>query len=99
MEHMKHHSSTVDLLIHGEFGWDPSSWLYVPNEYSWFTTPLVVPWHFFGANDTGAMFMVLWFLNFPAEQPGGKCNKDFWSKWFTTPLVVPWHFFGANDTG
>jgi len=82
MEHMKHHSSTVDLLVHGEFGWDPSGWLYVPNEYSWFTAPLCLPWHFFGANDTGALFMCLWWFNFPTEGSGGKCNKDFWGKWF-----------------
>merc|ERR1719327_1000493 len=82
MEHNKHHASTVDLLIHGEFGWDPSNWLYWPNEYSWFTTPLVLPWHFFGANDTGFLFACLWYLNFPADGPGGKCNPEFWKKWF-----------------
>jgi hypothetical protein len=133
MEHMKHHSSTVDLLIHGEFGWDPSTWLYWPNdnkweivfghmpgkcmpiftlrlfEYeklggkdiihpktawkkelvpwaslklAWITMPLVLPWHFFGANDTGALFAGLWYSNFPVEGAGGKCNKDFWGKWF-----------------
>jgi len=133
MEHMKHHSSTVDLLIHGEFGWDPSTWLYWPNDnhweivfghmpeksmpiftlrcfhhdqlkgvpqidpkiawkdelvpwfsikLGWITMPLVLPWHFFGANDTGALFMTLWYFNFPVEGAGGKCNKDFWGKWF-----------------
>jgi len=82
MEHNKHHASTVDLLIHGEFGWDPSNWLYWPNEYSWFTMPLVLPWHFFGANDTGALFACLWYLNFPSAGPGGKCNGEFWKKWF-----------------
>jgi len=133
MEHMKHHSSTVDLLIHGEFGWDPSTWLYWPNDnhweivlgtmpgksmpiltlrlfhkdklkgvdiinektawkdelnvkwsikLGWITMPLVLPWHFFGANDTGALFATLWYFSFPVEGAGGKCNKDFWGKWF-----------------
>ena len=29
LEHQRHHASTVDLLVHGEFGWDPAGWLYV----------------------------------------------------------------------
>lgn len=28
LEHQRHHASTVDLLVHGEFGWDPATWLY-----------------------------------------------------------------------
>jgi hypothetical protein len=48
----------------------------------WITMPLVIPWHFCGANDTGALFACLWYMNFPVEGSGGKCNKDFWGKWF-----------------
>merc|ERR1712187_349311 len=36
---------------------------------------------FFGLNDTGALFALEWFFNFPDPATGGKCNKEFWSKW------------------
>ena len=26
LEHARHHASTVDLLMQGEFGWDPEDW-------------------------------------------------------------------------
>jgi len=86
LEHQRHHASTVDLLVHGEFGWDPAGWLYVLQEwtdrwYGWLTVPLVPVWHWIGANDTGALFAMLWYSNFPDQGAGGKCNKDFWVKW------------------
>jgi len=37
--------------------------------------------HFFGLNDTGALFAVEWYFHFPDEGAGGKCNKEFWKKW------------------
>jgi len=86
MEHNRHHNSTFDLLLHGEFGWDPASWLYVLQEwtmewYSWLTTPLVPLWHFCGASDTGCLFALLWWSRFPDAGPGGKCDKAFYSRW------------------
>lgn len=86
LQHNRHHASTVDLLIHGEFGWDPATWLYYLQEwtdkwYAWLTVPLVPVWHWLGANDTGALFAILWYWNFPDAGVGGKCNKEFWSKW------------------
>jgi len=91
LEHQRHHASTVDLLIHGEFGWDPATWLYYLQEwtdkwYGWLTVPLVPVWHFLGANDTGALFALLWYSNFPDAGAGGKCNKDFWAKWLPRRL-------------
>merc|ERR1712066_142428 len=50
--------------------------------------PLV---HFFGLNDTGALFAVEWYMHFPDEGPGGKCNKEFWNKWF--PRRMKHHIF------
>jgi len=75
MEHMKHHSSTPDLLEHGEFGWDPANWLYELQE-RWITVPLVFPWHFIGANDTGGVFAILWYSNFPDS------FSQLYQKWF-----------------
>ena len=91
LEHQRHHASTVDLLVHGEFGWDPATWLYVLQEwtdkwYGWLTVPLVPVWHWIGANDTGALFSLLWYANFPDQGAGGKCNKDFWGKWVPNRL-------------
>merc|ERR1711877_53909 len=37
--------------------------------------------HFFGLNDTGSLFAIEWYLHFPDEATGGKCNKEFWKKW------------------
>merc|ERR1719461_1167926 len=86
MEHNRHHNSTFDLLIHGEFGWDPAQWLYVLQEwttawYGWLTTPLVPFWHFAGASDTGCLFALLWWSRFPDAGPGGKCDKGMYNKW------------------
>jgi hypothetical protein len=91
LEHNRHHASTVDLLIHGEFGWDPATWLYTLQEwtdkwYGWLTVPLVPVWHFVGASDTGALFAMLWYFNFPDDAAGGKCNKDFFKKWLPQRL-------------
>jgi len=91
LEHNRHHASTVDLLIHGEFGWDPATWLYYLQEwtdkwYGWLTVPLVPVWHFIGANDTGALFAMLWWFNFPDASGGGKCHKDFFKKWLPNRL-------------
>ena len=86
MEHNRHHNSTFDLLNHGEFGWDPASWLYVLQEwtfewYGWLTVPLVPFWHFAGASDTGSLFALLWWSKFPDAGAGGKCDKQFYKKW------------------
>lgn len=75
MEHMKHHSSTPDLLEHGEFGWDPAEWLYVLQE-RWITLPLVPLWHFIGAPDTGALFALQWYTSFPES------FSQLYTKWF-----------------
>lgn len=80
------------LLIQGEFGWDPEEFHYALQQWAgemgpnWYKYLLTVPWipviHFFGLNDTGALFAIEWWLSFPEEGAGGKCNKEFWSKWF-----------------
>jgi len=98
MEHQRHHASTVDLLIHGEFGWDPANWLYTLAELSWLTVPLVPVWHWLGANDTGSVFACLWWSQFPDSGTGGKCNKAFWKKWFTRRVqhnVWLWCLWGS----
>jgi len=82
LEHNRHHASTVDLLQHGEFGWDPAELVFALQEYSWCTALLVPFWHFMGASDTGGIFALYWFASFPDAAAGGKCSKDFWSKWF-----------------
>jgi len=101
MEHNRHHNSTFDLLNHGEFGWDPASWLYVLQEwtfewYGWITVPLIPFWHFIGASDTGMLFAFLWWSKFPDAGPGGKCDKQFYKKWlpvrakYVTWLMCLW---------
>eukprot|EP00438_Fugacium_kawagutii_P026694 Skav219952 [mRNA] locus=scaffold2879:169258:201031:+ [translate_table: standard] len=101
LEHARHHASTVDLLIQGEFGWDPEEFHYAlqqwagemgPNWYKLLGSPkvrgylLTVPWipviHFFGLNDTGALFAIEWWMSFPEEGAGGEVSSHFWSKWF-----------------
>mmetsp|Transcript_44236 Transcript_44236/g.96235 ORF Transcript_44236/g.96235 Transcript_44236/m.96235 type:complete len:450 (+) Transcript_44236:43-1392(+) len=88
LEHNRHHASTVDLLIQGEFGWDPEEFQYALQQWSdkWycliFTVPFIPIIHFFGLNDTGALFAMEWYFSFPDPGAGGKCNKEFWSKWF-----------------
>lgn len=86
LEHARHHASTVDLLIQGEFGWDPEEFHYALQQWAgemgpnWYKYLLTVPWipviHFFGLNDTGALFAIEWWLSFPEEGAGGKCNKE-----------------------
>jgi len=88
-EHMKHHTSTIDLLTQGEFGWDPETPLYwlMENKFNFITGPIGVPLaHFIGLNDTGMTFALEWFMHMPEAGAGGKCNKDFWSKWFPRRL-------------
>jgi len=96
MEHNRHHNSTFDLLNHGEFGWDPANWLYVLQEwtfewYGWLTVPLIPFWHMLGANDTGSIFALLWWSQFPDAGAGGKCDKAFYKKWL--PLRVKHNAF------
>ncbi|CAJ1401930.1 unnamed protein product [Effrenium voratum] len=91
LEHNRHHASTVDLMIQGEFGWDPEEFHYALQQWAgpmgpnWYKYLLTVPWipiiHFFGLNDTGSLFALEWWMHFPDEGTGGKCNKEFWSKW------------------
>jgi len=96
LEHNRHHASTVDLLMQGEFGWDPEEFQYWMLEWTWrrgkYPFPIhpfglvltggMMPWiHFFGLNDTGALFALEWYFHFPDEGAGGKCNKEFWKKW------------------
>eukprot|EP00933_Yihiella_yeosuensis_P025025 TRINITY_DN193_c0_g1_i3.p1 TRINITY_DN193_c0_g1~~TRINITY_DN193_c0_g1_i3.p1 ORF type:complete len:455 (+),score=114.73 TRINITY_DN193_c0_g1_i3:123-1487(+) len=87
LEHNRHHASTVDLLVQGEFGWDPEEFHYAMQQWTdkWYLLLLTVPWipvfHFFGLNDTGGLFAIEWWFHFPDEGAGGKCNKEFWTKW------------------
>ncbi|CAE7538582.1 PKAR, partial [Symbiodinium pilosum] len=85
LEHNRHHASTVDLLIQGEFGWDPEEFHYALQQWAgpwssnWYKYLLTVPFipviHFFGLNDTGSLFALEWWMHFPDEGAGGKCNK------------------------
>eukprot|EP00439_Symbiodinium_sp_Y106_P063169 s2034_g9.t1 len=91
LEHARHHASTVDLLIQGEFGWDPEEFHYALQQWAgpmgpnWYKYLLTVPWipviHFFGLNDTGFLFALEWWMSFPEADASGKCNKEFWTKW------------------
>lgn len=49
--------------------------------YSWLTTPIVPFWHFLGASDTGCLFALLWWSQFPDGGIGGKCDKGMYTKW------------------
>ena len=86
---LRHHASTVDLLIQGEFGWDPEEFHYALQQWAgpwssnWYKYLLTVPFipviHFFGLNDTGSLFALEWWMHFPDEGAGGKCNKELLS--------------------
>ncbi|CAE7833442.1 unnamed protein product [Symbiodinium sp. CCMP2592] len=77
LEHNRHHASTVDLLIQGEFGWDPEEFHYALQQWAgpwssnWYKYLLTVPFipviHFFGLNDTGSLFALEWWMHFPDE--------------------------------
>ena len=49
LEHNRHHASTVDLLIQGEFGWDPEEFHYALQQWAgpwssnWYKYLLTVP--------------------------------------------------------
>ena len=82
-EHMKHHTSTIDLLTRGMWlGTEmPLYWL-MENKFAFITAPIGVPLaHFIGLNDTGMTFALGRFMHMPEAGAGGKCNKDFGSKW------------------
>jgi len=94
LEHNRHHASTVDLLMQGEFGWDPEEFQYWLLEWTWrygkkpfpihpfglVITGALIPFiHFFGLNNTGALFALEWYLHFP-DDASGKCNKEFYKK-------------------
>ena len=51
----------------------PSSLL----RFSSFLLPFIPVIHFFGLNDTGSLFALEWWMHFPDEGAGGKCNKEF----------------------
>jgi len=101
LEHNRHHASTYDLLQQGEFGWDPEEFQYALLEWTWVNgkkpfpihpcgliiTALLMPLiHFFGLNDTGGLFAMEWYNNFPDEGAGGKCNKELYKKWLPRRL-------------
>jgi hypothetical protein len=86
LEHQRHHASTIDLLTQGEFGWDPEMPLYWLQSYEFNQWRILTMWlvpviHFFGLNDTGGAFALEWYMHFPDPGPGGKCNKEFYTKW------------------
>jgi len=87
LEHNRHHGSTFDLLIQGEFGWDPEMLQYKFANWTdnqlliCLTAPLCPFIHFIGINDTGGLFAIEWYFAFPDEAPGNKCSKSFYSKW------------------
>merc|ERR1712083_391109 len=108
LEHNRHHASTYDLLEQGEFGWDPEEFQYSLLEWTWrpvkkpfpihpfglvFTAALMPLIHFFGLNDTGCLFAMEWYNNFPDEGAGGKCNKELYKKWL--PRRVKHHVIVA----
>jgi hypothetical protein len=92
LEHNRHHASTIDLLIQGEFGWDPEEYHYWLQQWTdkWYGLMLTVPFipilYFLGLNDTGGLFSIEWYLHFPDEGAGGKCHKDFWKNWLPRRL-------------
>ena len=45
--------------------------------FSSFLLPFIPVIHFFGLNDTGSLFALEWWMHFPDEGAGGKCNKEF----------------------
>merc|ERR1719282_993804 len=51
-----------------------------------FTAALMPVIHFFGLNDTGGLFAMEWYNNFPDEGAGGKCNKELYNKWLPRRL-------------
>jgi hypothetical protein len=67
LEHKRHHVATADVLHHGEFGWDPSEVQYFFQEYSTWTAPLCYPIQCMGFYDTGMLFMMVWYWNFPND--------------------------------
>merc|ERR1719171_847935 len=75
LEHSRHHAGTPDLLVHGEFGWDPAETLYKLQDYSWKTCWMVPFYHFCGINDTGIMFMCYWYYYFPYDDATEACLK------------------------
>merc|ERR1719281_1071540 len=75
LEHSRHHAGTPDLLVHGEFGWDPAETLYKLQDYSWYTCPFVPFYHFCGINDTGILFMCYWYYFFPYDDATEACLK------------------------
>jgi len=108
LEHNRHHASTYDLLEQGEFGWDPEEFQYSLLEWTWrpvkkpfpihpfgliFTALLMPCIHFAGLNDTGGLFAMEWYNNFPDEGAGGKCNKELYKKWL--PRRIRHHTFVA----
>lgn len=108
LEHNRHHASTYDLLQQGEFGWDPEEFQYALLEWTWVNgkkpfpihpfglvvTGLLLPViHLLGLNDTGCLFALEWYNNFPDEGTGGKCNKELYKKWL--PRRIKHHSFVA----
>jgi len=87
LEHNRHHASTQDLLLQGEFGWDPEEIHYFMQQWTdktyllILTLPFIPFIHFIGLNDTGGLFALEWYCHFPDGAAGGKCNKEFWKKW------------------
>merc|ERR1719373_887272 len=62
LEHNRHHASTVDLLMQGEFGWDPEEFQYAMLEWTWRHGKYPFPIHPFGLIFTGAALPLIHFL-------------------------------------
>eukprot|EP00438_Fugacium_kawagutii_P004177 Skav201937 [mRNA] locus=scaffold1356:93025:94361:+ [translate_table: standard] len=111
LEHNRHHASTVDLLIQGEFGWDPEEFHYAlqqwagPFSTNWYKYILTVPWipviHFFGLNDTGSLFALEWWMHFPDEGAGGKCkgSQTLWPICFLSRMLDLRQLVFGSDFG
>ena len=86
LEHARHHASTVDLLIQGEFGWDPEEFHYALQQWAgpmgpnWYKYLLTVPWipviHFFGLNDTGFLFVLEWWMRSRKLMLAGNATRN-----------------------
>ena len=69
LEHNRHHASTVDLLIQGEFGWDPEEFHYALQQWA---GPFSTNWssgHSFSSKYSKWFFLRLKVLEFAKDVP------------------------------